>query len=605
MGFLRDFASASAVLARLAPVVIRGLVSPPYDDETDNLALRLAQTAAQHGDRTAIVFEGDTITWRELDLAAGRVAAALAARGIGQGDSVSLLAENRIEFVTQFFGISRAGATVSLINNNLRGAQLRHCIETTGARALVFGSEVEEAVAEIKADCSLSEGEDFFWVADSGRGVRECPNWGINLGAEAAATDPMPQGAVPLVNRGETSCYLFTSGTTGMPKAAIQRHKKLLSAIDASPVVGLGLTPEDRVYLPLPLYHGTGLLVGFLPAMHAGCTIVLRRRFSASRFLNEIRAEACNAFVYIGELCRYILAQPDRADDGDNPLEKMMGNGLRPDIWSAFKSRFAIDTIVEFYGSSEGNTVFFNLFNRDQTIGAALLPSALVRYDVDADEVVRDAEGRCERVSPGEPGLLLGPITKLAFFDGYTDHKATEQKILRDVFEEGDSFFNSGDLVRQVDVGFAFGMAHYQFVDRVGDTFRWKGENCSTNEIGEILNTHPDVQISNVYGVELPGTDGRAGMAALVPQSDDVDFTTLSELVNRELASYARPVFIRIQTGLDLTGTYKLLKGELRSAAYHPDRVRSPVWVMKPGSSRYEVLDHDFYQRIVRGAAGY
>ncbi|MFN3239357.1 MAG: AMP-binding protein, partial [Pseudomonadales bacterium] len=369
----------------------------------------------------------------------------------------------------------------------------------------------------------------------------------------------------------DPALYIFTSGTTGLPKAAIQKQSRQTLFCEIGKTVGLKLKRDDTMYICLPLYHATGLCIGFLGALKVGATVVLKRKFSASQFLNDIREHNCNTFIYIGELCRYLLAQPVKPDDGNNPLEKMTGNGLRPDIWMEFKERFAVKGIYEFYGASEGNATFLNFFNRDKTIGAAIIPPSLVEYDVAADEIVRDENGFCKKVEPGKPGLLLGPITKTTEFVGYTDREATEKKILRNVFKEGDAYFNTGDLIRQIDAGFALGLKHYQFVDRVGDTFRWKGENCSTNEVGEIINGHEDIEVCNVYGVEVPGTDGRAGMAALLlREGASFDTDSVSALVKKDLAAYAQPVFIRILPEQQLTGTFKLQKGELREAAYHP-----------------------------------
>jgi citronellyl-CoA synthetase len=285
----------------------------------------------------------------------------------------------------------------------------------------------------------------------------------------------------------------------------------------------------------------------------------------------------------------------------------MMGNGLRPDVWHEFKERFGVRRVSEFYGSSEGNVGFVNFLNKDCTVGSTTLPVALVKYDVDADEIVRDSKGRCIKVAPGEPGLLLGKITPTTVFEGYTNKEATEKKILRNAFKQGDAWFNTGDLMKTVDVGFALGLPHYQFVDRVGDTFRWKSENVSTNEVGEIINQHPQVLLSNVYGVEIPKADGRAGMAALALAEGvgQLDLDSFSAHVCSQLPAYARPVFLRIQRELDTTGTFKLVKGELRSQGYDLAKVQDPLYVMKPGSSRYEPLDAAFAARILAGSAGY
>ena len=270
-----------------------------------------------------------------------------------------------------------------------------------------------------------------------------------------------------------------------------------------------------------------------------------------------------------------------------------MGNGLRPDVWTGFKKRFGVKRVAEFYGASEGNVAFANLMNRDCTVGMTSAEVALVRYDVDNDEIVRDAEGRCLQVAEGEPGLLLGKITQDTVFEGYTDPEATEKKIVRDALETGDAWFNSGDLMRTVDVGFSLGYPHYQFVDRVGDTFRWKSATVSTNEVGEIINGFSQVKFCNVYGVEIPGTDGRAGMAAitLTESVSALDLTEFSAYLRAELPGYAIPVFVRIQPDIDVTGTFKMVKGDLRKQAYDIRQFDDPVYALLPGQEEYQVLD--------------
>jgi citronellyl-CoA synthetase len=596
--------SAKIILRDIVPLAYRMAIKPPKPDDIDNLPLRLAKTASAYPNKTAIIFEGRSISWGDLDRRASQVAQALKNDGVGFGDTVSLMMDNRIEFIENMFGIMRAGAAVSLINTNLHGAQLVHCISTTRARALIVGSEHSESVAEIKAECDLEEGKDFLMVADTD--APPTPNWAVNFTQVVEQADPIEEEHVPSVRQKDPALYIFTSGTTGLPKAAIQKQSRLTLFCDLGKRVGLKMESDDCMYICLPLYHATGLCIGFLAALNVGATVFLKRKFSASQFLNDVRENNCNTFIYIGELCRYLLAQPVKPNDGDNPLEKMTGNGLRPDIWMEFKERFAVPKIYEFYGASEGNANFMNFFNRDKTIGASITPPAVVEYDVAKDEIVRDEQGFCKRVAFGEPGLLLGAITKSTEFVGYTDREATEKKILRDVFKPGDAFFNTGDLIKSIDAGFACGLKHYQFVDRVGDTFRWKGENCSTNEVGEIINGHPEVDICNVYGVEVPGTDGRAGMAALLlKEGASFDAASVSALVQKDLAAYARPVFIRILPEQQLTGTFKLQKGDLREAAYHPDKSTDDIYVWKPGASSYEKMDAEFYGKIIAAEAGF
>jgi citronellyl-CoA synthetase len=348
-------------------------------------------------------------------------------------------------------------------------------------------------------------------------------------------------------------------------------------------------------------------MIGAGAALASGASMFIRRKFSASNFLKEVRQHNTNCLVYIGELCRYLSNTPVKPDDHKNPLKSIVGNGMRPDVWPGFKKRFGIKRISEFYGASEGNVAFANLLNKDCTIGFTTARVALVKYDIHEDEIVKDTQGRCIEVAAGEPGLLLGHISEEAVFEGYTDKAATEKKVLRDAFDEGDAWFNSGDLLREIDVGYTLGYAHYQFVDRVGDTFRWKSENVSTNEVGELINGYRQVHFSNVYGVDVPNADGRAGMVALNMNEgeENLDIAGFSAFVNDTLPPYARPVFVRVQSNLDVTGTFKMVKGDLKKEGYDLAQVDDPIYVLKPHATAYELLDADFAAAIASGQAGY
>ncbi|MCY3793252.1 MAG: AMP-binding protein, partial [Gammaproteobacteria bacterium] len=482
---------------------------------------------------------------------------------------------------------------------------LIHCITVTESKKCVFGEELAPALAEVKSELPLAEGRDYLFVPDGGEAA--APNWAADLAAESAAASADNPPTTAENTLGDTAMYLFTSGTTGLPKAAVLSNRRYLASAAMSHKAGLKCTEKDRLYICLPLYHGTGLLVGVGAAFGSGASLFIRRKFSASSFLTDVREHQTTCLVYIGELCRYLMNTPAAADDHKNPLKHMIGNGLRPDVWLPFKQRFGIRRITEFYGASEGNVAFANLLNKDRTVGMTASEVALVEYDVDADEIVKDGAGRCARVEPGEPGLLLGQINEAAAFEGYTNPEATERKILRNAFEDGDAWFNTGDLLREVNAGFTLGYPHYQFVDRVGDTFRWKSENVSTNEVGEIINGFDGVQFCNVYGVAVPGADGRAGMAALTlePGVETLDADAFSRYVESELPAYARPVFLRVQPDIDVTGTFKMLKGHLRKEGYDLNQVAEPLYVMKPGSTAYERLDAAFADEISAGQAGY
>jgi len=598
---------AGRVLANVPTLLrLKRALAPRPGEERDCLGAQVTRNAARLGARPALLFDGGQWTWAEFNSRANRYAAAFKAQGIGHGDVVALFMENRPEFLAVLVALSKLGAVAGLINTNLRERPLRHCVSSTGSRAMVFGAELTDALAGIRDDLPLRDGEDYWCVADGDDGP-PCPNWARDLDAAShmhGDGDPPETGRVRIA---DPVTYIFTSGTTGLPKAAVVSNRRFLAGAVMSQQAGLRCTPRDRLYLCLPLYHGTGLIVGIGAAISSGASTYLRRRFSASKFLEEVRRYDTNCLVYIGELCRYLMNTEARPDDHRNPLERIIGNGLRPDIWRDFKARFGIRRITEFYAASEGNVSFANLLNKDCTIGMTTARIALVRYDVDGDEIARDAAGRCVEVAPGEPGLLLGQINEEAVFEGYTSVEATEQKIVRDALEPGDAWFNSGDLLRQVDVGFALGFPHYQFVDRTGDTFRWKSENVSTNEVGEILNGFGQVAQSNVFGVAVPGADGRAGMAAvlLAEGCAELDLDAFSDYVCAQLPVYARPVFLRVQREMAVTGTFKLVKTELRDAGYDPARVEDPLYVLKPGASRYEPLDDEYFARLQSGQAGF
>ncbi len=601
-----SFKDVKKVMAEVPTLLQLGKeLKPRPMTDRDCFALRVQSTAKRFGHCTAIIFEGREVSWEALNAHANRYANSLQDLGLVRGDTVGVLMENRIEFLVAIIALNKLGVTSALINTNLTGRPLIHCIRITASRMCIVGEERVNAIDEVRGEEELSAIEKYLFVPDTGQSP--CPGWATDLEEHARGKDEANLPVTDEVTLGDTALYIFTSGTTGLPKASVLSNRRYLMAAALSYKGGLKCDEKDCIYLCLPLYHGTGLFLGFGAAINTGATMFIRRKFSASNFLSEVREHGATCFIYIGELCRYLLNVPAQEDDFRNPLSTIMGNGLRPDVWLEFKERFGIERIAEFYGSSEGNVGFVNLLNKDCTVGTTTIPHALVKYDVDADEIVRDANGHCIKVDKGEPGLLLGKITSQTVFEGYTSSEATEQKILRDAFKEGDAWFNTGDLMKTVDVGFAMGLKHYQFVDRVGDTFRWKSENVSTNEVGEIINTHPQVAFCNVYGVEVPKADGRAGMAAIVLAEgvDELDLATFSAHVNSQLPAYARPVFLRILPEMDTTGTFKMVKGDLRKEAYDLRQVSDALYVMKPGATVYEPLDETLAAQIEAGQAGF
>jgi len=597
--------SACKEFLPLLPKVAR--FKPPVDESHESLGKMLDVTVSKYPNNTAVVFEGRELSWQQLNSLANQYSHLIKQQGVVRGDCVALYMQNRIEYLACFLGMAKLGVTAALINSSLTGKQLIHCINIVDNKKIIVGEELFQNIKDVQSELSLSKA-DLLWVQDKtfNNGITLAPEGVLDVGSivPTMPTDNFPE--TQSIKAKEKVAYVFTSGTTGLPKAAVITNRRFLTAAIPYSQMGFRAKPTDRLYMCLPLYHITGLGIGVGACVHSGAAIVLRRNFSASAFWPEVKKENTNLFVYVGELCRYLANQPECEAEKNNPITTMMGNGLRPDIWDQFRVRFDVKRISELYGSSEGSVAFLNFFNRDYTFGTTLAPVMLAKYDVDTDELIRDKNGKIIEVAKGETGLLLGGISEKYKFDGYQSTKASNSKVLHDVKDEGDKWFNTGDLIKQVDVGFTFGFKHYQFVDRVGDTFRWRSENVSTNEVGEILNACNQIEVANVYGVQIQGTEGKAGMAAITLKSGRaLDLAAISKYVADSLPAYSRPVFLRIQQAQEETQTFKLLKNNLRNEAFNLDKTDDPIFVLKPRSNQYEPLDKDYYQTLLAGNGGY
>ena len=579
----------------------RGLRPRPLE-EIDSVGLQCTKTASKFSNRKLLIFENQRITWGEFNNRSNQYANALAKMGVQRGDVISIAIENRPELLMLFIAVNKLGAVAAMINTNLRANPLQHCLSVTASKICVFGSELTEAIDEIRSDQSLRSCQ-FTTIPEHIDSTM--PEWASNLTEKASLAETNNPPSQSQCTLADVALYVFTSGTTGLPKAAVMTNRRFLQSARLSFIAGLRCKEDDRIYLCLPMYHSTGLVIGFGSAVMSGASIFLRRKFSASRFLNDVRTHKVSHLIYVGELLRYLNNLPENPDDADNSLHAMMGNGLRPDIWKTFTNRFGISRVTEFYASSEGNIAFANILNKECTIGLTASKVALVQYDVDLDEIVRDSDGRCIEVPDGDTGLCLGHINPNAAFEGYTDTKATAKKIVKDVFEKGDQWFNTGDLMKTVPVGFSLGYKHYQFVDRTGDTFRWCSENVSTNEVAEVLNGCVEIALSNVFGIKVPGAEGRAGMAALTLQEgvENFDVASFSAHVVDNLPFYARPVFIRILPQIEVTSTFKVIKKDLREEGFDLSKVADPIYTLKKGSDKYVRLDEEYFQLLKRGEA--
>lgn len=556
----------------------------------------LEENAAKYPNNVAVKSEEATLTYREYNKAVNRCANFLISQGLKKGDTVAVFLETRPELATVYSANAKVGAVNCMINTNLRGDSLLHCLTLNPAAAFIVGEEVLEAFEEIEHRLEPDDRRKVYFVRD--RGLRSAPDGFIDLNEMVKSASAENPSTTADVKPNDSLAYVFTSGTTGgMPKAAVRKHKSMVSSSYFVGKAVMNVRPGDTIYVPLPFFHTNALALSWPCVFAGGAALAIRRKFSVSRFWDDIRKYDATIFCYVGECCRYLMNQPAGPGDRDNPLTTIIGNGLRPDIWKAFKERFGISRVYEIYGAAESNLFFINLLNLDCTVGTCFTPYAIVKYDVDEERPLRDENGFMRRVEVGEAGLTLGEITDLSPFAGYTDKAATEAKIFRDVFAKGDAWFNTGDLLRDI------GYGHAQFVDRLGDTFRWKGENVSTTEVEKVANAFAHISMSMVYGVVMAGADGRVGMAAIIPDvpAEEFDFRALAEHFRRALPHYAVPRFIRFQEEFEYTPTHKMKKVEAKRQGYDPREVNDPLFALLPGESEYKPLTQELFDEIQGG----
>ena len=560
------------------------------------LPLVIERLAARLGQRAAIESPEGRLSFEELARSARRCSRWALAHGLGPGDAVCLLMENRAEYLAIWLGLTRVGVTVALINTNLSGESLAHALRIAAPRHVLVGPGLAEAAARVRAQLPATIG----WWSDDAAPAGFRPLAELN----AAPADEFAAGEYPAPSIDSRALLIYTSGTTGLPKAAVVSHYRLMQW--SHWFAGLIDTqPDDRMFNCLPLYHSVGGVVATGATLVGGGTVVLRPRFSASEFWKDVGAERCTLFQYIGELCRYLVNRPPEPAETSHSLRLACGNGLRPDVWQAFATRFKIPRILEYYAATEGNFSLYNCEGEPGSIGripsflAHRLPVALVRFDPERGEPLRNAEGRCERCAAGESGEAIGLIPsgeggRTGRFEGYADAAATSRKVLRDVFKPGDAWYRTGDLMRRDARGF------YYFVDRVGDTFRWKGENVSTGEVQDAIAACTGVLECVVYGVQVPGADGRAGMAALVVRPG-FDLAAFRAELALKLPEYARPVFVRLLAALEATGTFKPKKHELQQAGFDPAVISDPLYVGDRARDAFVPLDAALHARIIAG----
>jgi fatty-acyl-CoA synthase len=556
----------------------------------------LEKLADAHGDRLALLGEGDNVSYRALAARANRVARWASAKGFEPGAVICLLMPNCPDYVAIWLGLTRAQCVVALVNTNLISDTLLHSIRVAGSNHLIVAERLLPAVAAI-ADRLLPETR--VWVhgaSADGRWPRFEPQVDLYSGApllDAESSGPTPE---------QVALLIYTSGTTGNPKAARVSHGRVVEW--SFWFAGMmDVQPDDRMYDCLPLYHSTGGIVAIGAMLVRGGSVLVRDRFSASRLWDDVAENGCSIFQYIGELCRYLVASSPHPRERQHRLRLACGNGLQAEVWTAFAERFGVPEILEFYAATEGSVSLYNCEGKPGAIGrvppflAHRFPTKLVRCDAETGLALRDADGRCIPCGADEVGEAIGLVfdgTRSAgrTFDGYTDDVASEQKLLRDVFAKGDVWFRTGDLMRMDRAGY------FYFIDRIGDTFRWKGENVATSEVITAIRGCPGVKDAVAYGVIVPGHEGRAGMAAITTDPH-FDISNLHAHLSARLPDYAQPVFVRITAALDLTGTFKLAKGRLMREGY--TAATDTVWFNDREAGRYVASNAGLVRSIEEG----
>lgn len=585
---LLDIAARVPGLIADTPTILRGVITGfgARPSAKTSIGKVFQDRAAQYADKIFLKFEDREITYREANETVNRFAAVLAARGVGHGDVVGIMLRNSPEPVLLMLAAVKCGAISGMLNYNQRGDVLSHSLGLLSSTVIVADPDFVDPIKESGADTDgLITLEEFGKLA------------------ETAPTENPPTASAVLAK--DKAFYIFTSGTTGMPKASIMTHYRWLRALAGFGGLGMRLNSSDTLYCCLPLYHNNALTVALSSVLNSGATLALGKSFSASKFWDEIIRYDATAFVYIGEVCAYLLNQPEKDTDRKHKVRVIAGNGLRPAIWDQFTKRFGIDRVCEFYAASEGNTAFVNVLNVDKSTGICPTPVAFVEYDEETGEPKRDEKGRVKKVRNGEPGLLISKVSSFQPFDGYTDKEATEKKLVRNAFKEGDVWFNTGDLMRSQ------GFGHAAFTDRLGDTFRWKGENVATTEVEAALSTDSQVEEATVFGVEVPDVGGRAGMAAIqLKDGKEFDGKSLAKAAYDNLPGYAVPLFVRIVKELAHTSTFKSQKVDLRKEGYggksgegdeDAGKIEDPIYVLSGPDEGYLEFYDEYLAEVKDG----
>lgn len=546
--------------------------------------------------KVALYFQDDSWTWQAFNEESNKIANYFFNLGLTPSETIAIMLENSPEYLFLTSGINKIQGITALMNINQRKQALTHAFKIVNPRWIVVDGNYLPSFIEVLE--GLPYKNDQIFVINNNKNISHDF---VELPAELKSTSTSnPKTTSNSILR-ETGFYMFTSGTTGLPKAVIMENFKLYTQ---ALYVGIALskvTPQDIVYIPTPLYHNLGIGIAWTTAFATGAAVVVRKRFSASEFWKDIQKYKATFTMYIGEIPRYLLNQPPSEYEKNHTLEKITGLGLQKDVWERFKSRFKVEHIYEFYGLTEGIRMFSNVNEIPGMVGRNNQRGlVLAKADPETGEFFKNEKGYSIRCKPGDIGMALMKVEKTTIFTGYKDKDKTQKRLMHNVFRKNDTYFNTGDMLKLHED------LYISFADRFGDTFRWKGENVSTSEVEAILNSYESIQTSAVYGVTIPNTEGKACMAATkLNPSIKFDIEDFSRFVCEVLPGYSIPIFIRICDDLETTSSsFKIRKINLKEEAYNIKSIRDKLMYWDPRLKNYISFTKLEYQKIMEGKFG-
>lgn len=582
----------------------RGLYYLSINDERKSYTVGgfLERHAQKQPNRPAILYHNQTISYGELNNRVNQFVYYLLSRKVKKGDVIALLMENRPEFLMLILAASKIGAVIAPLPTAFNEDSLSRLIEMVKPK--VFAISSEQMITFRKMGLNLTDYGHFVFFEIVDDKIVEHQVTGkesvVDLtfgGKGQGGQNPDSTHSIGLADR---YLYIFTSGTSGMPKASILTYKRWLRGVGGISLCALRLAKEDIVYVTLPFYHSTALNVCWSSVMVSGAVVAIGKSFSAASFWDEVRYYRATVFAYVGELCRFLMLQPSQNNDRDNPVKKIVGNGLNPELWPLFKKRFAISRVVEFYASSEGNAGFANVFDLDGSVGLTVAPFCIVEYDEETKAPKIDHQGKIKRARRGDKGLLLSKINQHWPFDGYCDEEQNNRMILDHLFKPGDRWLNTGDVVRSM------GFWHIQFVERIADCYRWRGHNISIEEVEHILHGFDPIERVVAYGVSVPGVEGQVGMVSIVcKQGSSLNLGVMRDYFDGFLSPYSKPVFVREISSLCYTSTLRPMRHILKKQGYKAENMEDSLYVLLPGENEYQLLTKEIQDKIDKGRVAF